>query len=271
MDDSKEGILLIATSMVVLIAFSLTVLAVMMIYRKRKVEHLHEIGRMNEKFARELLEAQLEAQRQTMQYIGREIHDHVGQELTLAYLLTQQLDAKASKEVNQIKAVGKIINESLNDLRNLSRSLTDSALGENDLDQLIKLECYKVRSAKVCQVTYRCRARAIKSSDAVKSFVVRILQEFVQNSLKHSQCTSISVELSAQPDGVMLTAADNGKGFEEVPLHPGVGLANMRKRAAIIGAELRIESAREQGTRLQLFIPHQQLTLNHATQHRHSG
>ena len=271
MDDSKEGILLIATTMVVLIAFALTVLAVMMIYRKRKVEHLQEITRMNEKFERELLEAQLEVQRETMQYIGREIHDHVGQELTLAYLLTQQLEARDAKMENQVTAVGKIIHESLSDLRNLSRSLTDSAVGGNDLDQLVKLECYKVRSAKVCKVNYRCSAPGIKSSDSVKSFVVRILQEFVQNSLKHSNCTAISVELSTHAEGVMLTAMDNGKGFAEGQQQAGIGLANMRQRAAIIGAELSIESAQAQGTRLQLYIPNQQLTLNHATPYSHRG
>ncbi|HEU5145873.1 MAG TPA: ATP-binding protein [Chryseosolibacter sp.] len=271
MDDSKEGVLLIATTMVVLVAFSLTVLAVMLIYRKRKVEHIHEISRMNEKFARELLEAQLEVQRQTMQYIGREIHDNVGQQLTLASLYTQQLDSRDVRTSTQIESIGKIIDESLADLRNLSRSLTNSAVGENDLDKLIDLECTKVRSAKVCEVTFRCSAARIESSDSVKSFVLRILQEFVQNSLKHSKCTAIFVELSARSEGVMLTAIDNGKGFSGLNNPGGSGLANMKERAAMMGADINIESAEDAGTRLQLFIPTQQLMFNHATQYRHRG
>jgi signal transduction histidine kinase len=271
MDDSKEGVLLIATTMVVLVAFSLTVLAVMLIYRKRKVEHLHEISRMNENFARELLEAQLEVQRQTMQYIGREIHDNVGQQLTLASLYTQQLDSQDMHTMHQIASIARILDGSLADLRNLSRSLTDSAIGENDLDQLISLECTKVRSAKVCDVNFRCSTSPITSSDSVKNFVLRILQEFVQNSLKHSKCTTISVDLSAHSDGVTLTAADNGKGFTEPHDHAGSGLANMKKRAAMIGAEISIQSVQEEGTRLQLFIPSQQLMYNHATQYRHRG
>ena len=112
MDDSSEGLLLIGTTMVVLVAFAMSVLAVMIIYRRRKLQHLEEIKAMNERFSRELLEAQLEVQRQTMQYIGREIHDNVGQQLTLAFLYTQQLHPEDPKVASQLQSVAKIIDES---------------------------------------------------------------------------------------------------------------------------------------------------------------
>lgn len=271
MDDSQEGVLLIATTMVVLTAFALTVLAVMIIYRKRKLQHAQEIAQISEKFSRELLEAQLEVQRQTMQHIGREIHDHVGQQLTLAFLYMQQLQPNDPKMMDRIQSVTTIIDESIVDLRNLSRSLTNTSFMDNDLDQLIKLECSKVHSARRCEVNFQCSTSPIESSGAVKSFVVRILQEFLQNSLKHSQCKAIVVELSSDVNGIVLSAMDDGKGFTEDNEQAGIGLANMRKRAAMIGADLVIESSHQQGTRLRLFIPSQQLTFAHATQYRYSG
>jgi signal transduction histidine kinase len=270
MDDSQEGVLLIATTMVVLVAFALTVLAVMIIYRRRKLQHLQEIKDMNEKFSRELLEAQLEVQRETMQHIGREIHDNVGQQLTLAFLYMHQLQPDDETITNQLQSVATIINESLADLRNLSRSLTNPSFLENDLDQLIKLECAKVRSSKYCEVTLASNVPTIESSSAVKSFLLRILQEFMQNSLKHSKCTVIDVSLDKDTEGLWLCANDNGKGFVENENHVGIGLANMRKRAAIIGADLTLESAPQQGTRLKLFIPNRQLNFTHVTQHSHS-
>jgi signal transduction histidine kinase len=270
MDNSQEGILLIGTTMVVLTAFALTVLAVMIIYRKRKLQHTQEIREINEKFARELLEAQLEVQQQTMQHIGREIHDNVGQQLTLAFLYMQQLQSDQPEMSDRIHSVITIIDESLIDLRKMSRSLTSDSFMESDLDQLIKLECSKVRSTKRCQVDFQCSSSHIESSGAVKSFVVRILQEFLQNSLKHSQCKKINVKLLNENNGILLTAADDGKGFTNANGQSGIGLANMRKRASIIGADLIIDSS-QQGTSLRLFIPGQQLTFTHATQYRDSG
>lgn len=271
MDDSNEGVLLIATTMVVLVAFAMSVLAVMIIYRRRKLQHLQEIKGISEKFSRELLEAQLEVQRETMQHIGREIHDNVGQQLTLAFLYAHQLQPQEPETAERIQSITNILDESLADLRSLSRTLTNPAIMETDLDQLIRLECLKVGSARVCEVDFRCATPPIESSSAVRSFVLRILQEFLQNSLKHSRCTAVSVELLSDADGIVLTAMDNGKGFREDGYHTGTGLANMKKRAAIIGADLSIESADQKGTRLKLFIPTQQLTFTHATAYRHSG
>lgn len=262
---------MIATTMVVLVAFAMSVLAVMIIYRRRKLQHLQEIRDINEKFSRELLEAQLEVQRETMQHIGREIHDNVGQQLTLAFLYTNQLRPEDADTASRIQSIANILDESLADLRSLSRTLTNPAIMETDLDQLIRLECSKVVSARVCDVNFRCTTPPIESSNAVKSFVLRILQEFLQNSLKHSRCTELSVELSRDSDGIVLMAADNGKGFPEDGYVAGSGIANMKKRAAIIGADLSIESAERRGTRLKLFIPTQQLSFTHATAYRHRG
>jgi signal transduction histidine kinase len=126
MDASKEGTLLIATSMVVLVAFAIAVLAVMLIYRKRRVQHEQEITLMNEKFTSELLQTQLEVQQQTMQRIGQEIHDNVGQQLTLAYLYAQQIHSADEPIASKVQGVASLINDSLSDLRSLSRVLVDA-------------------------------------------------------------------------------------------------------------------------------------------------
>jgi signal transduction histidine kinase len=258
MDDTKEGLLLIGTSMIVLILFLLTVLAVMVIFRKRKLEHLEEIEVMNEKFSRELLQTQIEVQQQTMQHIGREIHDNVGQKLTLAVLYVQQLtedDAESQKRVNSIAG---IINESLADLRSLSKNLTNSSYMHLDLYQLISAEFSKVQATGFCQAEIHTNQTKIQASTAVKSFVLRILQEFLQNSLKHSGCSKITLDFDQQKSGLEIRAADNGKGFileEGTVYSKGIGLGNMKRRAEIIGAEFTLESTPGVGTRMKLYIP----------------
>jgi signal transduction histidine kinase len=261
MDNSKEGLLLIGTSMVVLTSFVIAVAAVMIIYRKRRIEHNQEIKTMNEKFTRELLQTQLEVQQQTMHHIGRELHDNIGQQLTLAFLYTQQFSMKDEGMDSQIQTVATIINKSLTDLRSLSKNLTDSTLAGIELTELIQYECAKVQSFGLCDVQFMSVVKEINASEAVKNFLLRIVQEFLQNSLKHSACTVIEVHIDLADQYLELLATDNGKGFDlnSTAPHNGIGLRNIRNRAEMIQADLILESAPLQGTRMKLSIPFHKL------------
>lgn len=263
--DENEGFLLIGTSMVILVALVLSVLAVMLIYRKRKVEHEKEKDMLNEEHAKELLTTRLEMQQQTMEYIGREIHDSVGQKLTLASLYAQQIDYEQQypQISERIAAVGNIINESLSELRSLSKSLTDDHIGQTDLIVLIQQECSKVNSAGLCVIHFNTNIQKLPASYAIKNITVRIVQEFIQNSLKHGSCTEININVESTNEGVNIVAADNGKGFNTTGIgnEKGIGLSNMKKRAAIIGAVINIKSKHSEGTRMQLFIPAEKINL----------
>jgi signal transduction histidine kinase len=255
MDETQEGTLLIATSTVVLVAFTITVLAVMLIYRKRKVQHAQEIALMNEKFTSELLQTQLEVQQQTMQRIGREIHDNVGQQLTLAYLYAQQIHTTDTPLAEKVQGVASLINDSLTDLRNLSRGLVDvHAIQSAGLPELIRLECEKVKTAAHCSIDLSMTPTLKELSPAVKIFVLRIFQEFVQNSIKHSKCTLLTVALTQLEKGIQLVSEDNGKGFSHESSE-GVGLTNMKKRAQMIGGTFSLESKQGIGTTMRLFVP----------------
>lgn len=263
MDDSQGGLLLIGTTMIILIAFLLTVLAVMIIYRKRKLQHDREISEMNEHFEKELLQTQIEVQQQTMKYIGREIHDNVGQKLTLAVLYVQQLETNDPEGHEQTESIASIIHESLSDLRSLSKNLTNTDHLQDDLQTLIDRECMKIQATGLCKACLHSNTRAASASIAVKSFVLRIVQEFLQNSLKHSGCSLIALQLRENGTGLEICAEDNGRGFdlEDIPGHKGIGLDNMRRRAEIIQADLTLESKPREGTRMKLFIPSRQLNV----------
>lgn len=262
MDDKKEGLLLIGTTMTLLMVFLITILAVMIIYRRRKLQHLAEIDNINKRFHEELLQAQMEVQQETMQYIGREIHDNIGQKLTLAALYAQQLDSANAMIQEKVDSIAAIINESLADLRSLSKSLTTTNYLQTDLESLIKNECRKVDAAGSCKMTFHSNCAQLNTSEAVKSFLIRIIQEFIQNSLKHANCTEIGIRLHREEAALEIDVEDNGKGFDldasEVE-RTGIGISNMEKRAAMIHASLTLKSIPGQGTKMRLSIPSQYL------------
>jgi signal transduction histidine kinase len=94
------------------------------------------------RFIRENSSTQLEIQQATMQQIGRELHDNIGQKLTLVSLYVQQMlyENKAPEASERIDQVSQIINQSLQDLRSLSKTLTDDNINQKEIVTLIQEE-----------------------------------------------------------------------------------------------------------------------------------
>ena len=206
----------------------------------------------------ELLSTQLEIQLQTMQYIGREIHDNIGQKLTLASLYTQQLayENKAPQVTDKIENISSIINESLTELRQLSKSLTDDNVNGGSLQELLQQEFNKVNELKSGTVLFNSTNFNITLPYQTKNILLRIVQEFMQNSLKHADCQHIIVSLKANKDELNLSLKDDGKGFDVSGLNfQGIGLSNMKKRTVLIGGSFNFQSIQHKGTSMEINIP----------------
>jgi signal transduction histidine kinase len=84
----------------------------------------------------------------------------------------------------------------------------------------------------------------------------RILQEFFSNAIKHSKAKSLEVTVDFKEDHLLLSAQDDGVGFDEKEIEKGSGLINMKSRAAIINAEFTMKSAKNKGVSLTLSYPY---------------
>ena len=151
---------LLLTIIIFNVFFAMFIVAVMIYirkYKQRKVEYLNEIQLKNEIHQKELLATQLEIQQATMQQIGRELHDNIGQKLTLASLYTQQLlyENKVVEESERIDQVSQIINQSLHDLRNLSKTLTDDNINQKEIIALIQKEVDNANVLKKCKIHFK--------------------------------------------------------------------------------------------------------------------
>jgi signal transduction histidine kinase len=253
-----EIISFIIVSGILLFVFVIGIVAFVLQYRKKRVEHENEKVMINVKHNEELLSTQLEMQQQTMQHIGREIHDNVGQKLTLASLYTQQLsfENKAPQINDKIENISSILNESLQELRRLSKTLIDDTIAEKNIVQLLKQECDNIEALKYCAVQYTYFENNITLSYQQKNVVLRIVQEFLQNSIKHSKCKNIKVSIQQESDFVKLQIQDDGIGFEiENTVSKGIGLKNIAKRIQLLDGTFTLTSNLLKGTTLQINIP----------------
>jgi signal transduction histidine kinase len=256
--EQKEIVVLIFAAFAAIALMCIGFVAILFIHRNRKVNYQNEKKIMSQLHEQILLSTQIEMQTQTMQYIGREIHDNVGQKLTLASLYTQQLayENKAPQINDKIENISQIINESLTELRQLSKSLTDDSIADNSITDLLQQECNKVNNTKKCSVHFSSHHKNTALPYQTKSILVRIVQEFLQNSIKHAACKNIDVTLNVNDDAVTLKLKDDGKGFDTNTITgKGIGLNNMKKRTELIGGHFNFESKAGKGASLTIEIP----------------
>lgn len=255
---------LLITIMLFNMFFVLFVAAVMVYirkYRQRKKEYLNEIEIKNEIHQRELLATQLEIQQVTMQQIGRELHDNIGQKLTLVSLYTQQLlyENKVPEVIERIEQVSQIINQTLQDLRSLSKTLTDDNINQKEIVTLIQEEVDNTNAFKKCHVDFKHNFQQLDLGFVHKNVLLRITQEFIQNSMKHANCKNIFINLNTSEKVLWeLNIKDDGIGFDPSDVKSnGIGLTNMKNRAEIIGADFRLESRENLGTTLNIILKKQ--------------
>ncbi len=225
-------------------------------YRNRlKINEQEKIA-IEKQHKLDLLNNQLKVQQQTMQFIGSEIHDSVAQKLTLATLYTRKLEYenKAGEIQDKLGEISNIINNSLEELRDLSRTLSNYDIQDKELSELLNIECKKINASGVCHIEFKFDS-GLSMSFIVKSSLLRVIQEFIQNSLKHSGCSLINIKLNERADGLSVILSDNGKGFENNGAEPGgIGLNNIKRRMHFIGGTSDLQSQVGSGTTLALFI-----------------
>lgn len=250
----KDTVILIVATFAAIFLMCAAFVLILLLYRRRRKQHEQEKIYAEQLYQQQLLSSQLQTQQQTMQHIGTEIHDNVGQKLTLASLYSKQITPQSVNLQEKINAVGKIIDESLADLRQLSKSLTNPALASADINELLAEDAKRINASGACYVSVVCTPAQIILPQDKKNVLYRLLQEFMQNSLKHAGCRKIAVCLAKQGNLLHVTITDDGKGFDTVIVSKGLGLQNMKRRAAQLGADFNLTSKEGEGTQLSLQI-----------------
>lgn len=232
------------------ILFIISILVYIKRYKEKKLEYQKELKIKIEKHQKEILRTQIEIQQQTMAEIGRELHDNIGQKLTLASLYSQQIvfenDVPEIKE--KIEQVTHIIDESIGVLRGLSKSLTDDKIAKNSIVKLIQEEVDKVSILKKCSVNFSNNFTLSDAAILQKSVLLRVVQESIQNCMKHADCSHIEIQLSNPDDEILLIISDNGKGFDVKKSSSGIGLKNMKKRVEMLNGKLTLVSTLNVGS-----------------------
>jgi len=241
----------LATSLFILLLV-VSVFFLFRIYLKRKNKLLLEKERMNIEFEQTLLKSQLEIQEHTFNEISREIHDNIGQVLSLVRINLNTL--RAPDDTDKLELMDDLMGKAINDLRNLSHSLDADHIRNNGWTSAIqKLLNDLQRSGKYkIIISIEEELPALGSDKPIILF--RMIQEVVNNIIRHAGADTICLDAKKENDKIEIAIKDNGKGFDTAGNSPGLGLQNLKNRAKMINAGLLVNSEPGKGTCVSISI-----------------
>jgi two-component system, NarL family, sensor kinase len=257
-----------ANALVFLILMSIFILTmvgfiinILFFVQKKQKGFTNDLIAVKANYDKELFRAQLEIQEQTFQDISREIHDNVGQVLSLAKLGLSTLDFDRKEESKEsISEINDILEKALDDLRHMSRSLNTELVKKGGLKKSIDKQVGFLQRGGKYKIQYQVTGESIHLNETKEIILFRILQEAVNNILRHSSATEIRINLCYEKDFLTLQIEDNGTGFcmenQELDGDHINGIYNMQHRAKLIKADFNINSELSKGTKITVNTPY---------------
>ncbi|WP_028783775.1 sensor histidine kinase [Thalassobacillus devorans] len=224
----------------------------------RKVSEALEDAKEKQEFGLQIIEAQEEERRK----LSREIHDGPAQMLANVMIRSDLVDRTfrergVEEALAEIKSVKQMVRSALHEVRRIIYDLRPMALDDLGIIPTLKKYLNTVEEYNKdlhVQFTNLGKERRIDSKYEVALF--RLVQESVQNAVKHAEATEIQVKVELKPKAAILVIKDNGKGFDtNVKKDKSFGLVGMRERVDMLEGELTIDSKLGQGTVVIIQIP----------------
>jgi two-component system, NarL family, sensor kinase len=251
--------MVVGTTMVLLLLLS-AIISLLFIYQRRQIRNQLEMKKLKDEFDLEILRSQLEMREQTLQNIAEEIHDNVGQVLSLANLNLSAIEVSASDRAKtQLEGVMTLLSKAIGDLRNLSQTLDPENMTNTRLADCVQFELDQLEKTGKYKTALNLRGNERPLNASKQLLVYRIAQEAINNIIKHASASVVNVQISYNDEALAILISDNGKGFQEgnsaIDHHkPGAGLRNMKNRAKLVKGALTIDSS-PAGTHLNLVLP----------------
>lgn len=211
---------------------------------------------MEKSFAEELSATQSNIREETFRSISQEIHDNIGQSLSLVKLNMVTTNPKNSVQVaEKLEESKKLLSKTMQDLRNLAHSMNPDFLASIGLPAAIKQQLDQLKRPGAYK-TFFTATDAWPQRNIQKEFVIlRVVQELLHNIVKHAAATEAHIHMQYLEEELILVVKDNGNGFNpEEYSENGMGLASINNRLKKINGSIKFESHPQTGTTVFVVI-----------------
>lgn len=237
--------------------FLLFILAAFTLYKryrwKQEAKLQAELAKQKEVAA----SAVLQAEEKERSRIARDLHDGIGQIMSAARM---NLSAFANKLVNsssqqaEMEKIISLVDESCRELRAISHSMMPQALTNKGLVAALSEFIQRIHP-EVLKINFHHEGFEERIAPDKEIMLFRIIQECINNVLKHAQATVLDISMLKDEDGISITLEDNGKGFDTTLTTDGMGLSNIRNRILFLQGTVDFDSTPGKGTLVAIHIP----------------
>ncbi|MBU0695361.1 MAG: histidine kinase [Bacteroidetes bacterium] len=199
-----------------------------------------------------ILQSQIEIQEQTLRTISQEIHDNIGQVLSLVSLNVSTIP---TTDLEKRTFTRSLVSKAIADLRDLSKSLNPERIQIINFEDAIAHELKMMEKSGNFTTSFTVENKIRELAPDKKIILFRMIQEVFNNIIKHAKATRIDIIFSMKQEKSTITIKDNGIGFiADENTFNGIGLSNIKKRAEMISAIFEISSVLKQGTTVKLIL-----------------
>lgn len=253
--------LLVIAGICLVIFLLLFIIVFVILYRQRQDLLVKRNEQIRSEYNQTLLQSQLEIQEQTLKKISEEIHDNIGQVLSLAKLHLNTIDTPLEQEAEtKMISAKKLVSKAIQDLRDISHSFNTENIQALGLSRAMEEELEMIRRTGKYTVSMRQEGTLFRLPPQHELILFRVVQECLQNIIKHAEANCIEIMAQYDQAGLSIFVRDDGKGFlvnDQDQLLPtqGLGIRNMNARVSHIGGSVTIESSPGKGTTILIKAP----------------
>ncbi|AUP77805.1 ATP-binding protein [Flavivirga eckloniae] len=267
---TSQNILIIIIGLIIILVFALILIIRIQITKNRVLRFEGEQQKANEEIYTLMLRQQAKIEEGRLlerHHISEELHDGIlnkllGSRLGLEFLVIDEKNKEKNKEkfniyIEEIRTIEKEIRDLSHELKNtkLDAEKDFITIMKNYVDYQSNLHAFQYNLSHNPNILWE------NIDDYVKVNLYRIIQEAIQNIVKHAKATTITINFLLNSNKLYLDIIDNGIGFNINKKNNGIGLLNIKSRASKIKGELKINSKSKEGTTLTVKLPFYQTYL----------
>lgn len=229
-----------------------------MIYQKRMLQEQEKRRIMDLDYQQKMIQSQIDSQEVERTRIAADLHDSIGSLLWAAKLnigfLGRSLDLNGELK-NSYNETMKILDQSIDSVKRISWELTPEAFQHTGLSSSIREMCSRL-DGKGLSLMFQEVGTGIFWKDDRALMVFRIVQELINNAVKHAKAKRIKVELSWKSENLIIEVSDDGIGFRpNDTIRNGLGWWNITHRSKKIGATVLVNENVQTGAAIELMVP----------------
>lgn len=222
----------------------------LLLYNRYKQKKKEELDQKLAEQQRLRFKAVLEAEEKERVRIARELHDSLGQMLSAAKMNMSAMDSYNEEDAKLISNAQKLVDDAVKEVRTISHNLMPASLMDKGIETALNELAAKINDTGLLEIELLVTAGEERLDSSVEIAVYRIVQEVINNMIKHSKANKVEVLLDYNSEKIYLSIKDNGVGFDTntIEQSSGIGWKNIFSRVYMMNGDVQVNSQPGRGT-----------------------